>query len=238
MSPTIDREFADHLLRTFDDPSSYGVHILFNVFWRFAPAEVADAYAHIVLDDPVRRAIAEEGRFGEQLTLDRLAACPPGSLGQAAHAFLVDNGLEENLALNYRQFHDALAANGMLDAMPEALRFPVLRGFQLHDLLHVVTGFPPSPGGEIALQAFCLAQIQFPYFAMWMSVVTTRMTFIDPGTIVGLMDQITDGWRFGRTVQDIQLHPWDERLDEPLADLRREVGIAPEGRAPLAAIAV
>lgn len=235
MTATIAPAFAESLLRTFNDPSDLPVHLLFNQFWKHAPAEVVDAYAARFTDDPALAEFVADGHYPDPLTLDQLAACPAGSYGAAVHTFIVDNGLEANLATNYRSFHQALEANGMLDGMPEPMRYAVLRGFQLHDLIHVLTGHGPSPRDEIALQAFCLAQLQFPYFAMWISVVTTRMTFIDPTTIVGLMDAISEGWQYGRAIPNVQLHRWEDHLDEPLGDLRRAHGIDPAGRRPLVA---
>jgi len=69
---------------------------------------------------------------------------------------------------------------------------------------------------------------------MWMSVVTTRMTFLDPRAIRPAMDAISDGWQLGRQVGNLQFTRWEERLEEPLAQLRREHGLDPAGRAPLA----
>ena len=111
------------------------------------------------------------------------------------------------------------------------MQFAVLRGFQTHDFQHVITGYGPDGLGEIALQAFCLAQIQFPYFGMWVAVTTTRMTFVQPHSIVPLMDAITDGWRLGRTVRNIQVERWESMLDAPVVELRERFGFAPGGRA-------
>ncbi len=233
MSVTIDPEFAQHFLNTINDPGRHGVHLLFNRFWGFAPDEVRAAYVQPFLDDPMLQGLIKTQHYPEPLTIDRLAAAPAGSLGEAAHTFIDKNGLEQNLATNYRAFHDMLADAGMLDGMPEELRYAILRGFQLHDMIHVVTGYGPNPRGEIALQAFCLAQLQFPYFAMWMAVITTRMTFIDPRMIVPMMDAICDGWSFGRSVPNIQFERWEEHLDEPLGELRQKFGIMPAGRGAL-----
>lgn len=109
------------------------------------------------------------------------------------------------------------------------MKYAVLRGFQTHDFQHVVTGCDASGRGEIALQAFCLAQLQFPYFGMWMSVVTTRMTFVDPRSITPMMDAITDGWQLGRRTPNIQRVKWETMLDEPLADVRERYGTADDG---------
>ncbi len=166
MTVAIEPDFAASLLRTFNDPADLPVHLLFNQFWKHAPAEVVAKYEAQFTTDQDLAAFVAAGHYAEQLTLERLAACPVGSFGEAVRAFIVDNGLEANLATNYRQFHHALQSAGMLDGMPEPLTYAVLRGFQLHDLIHVITGFEPSPRDEIALQAFCLAQLQFPYFAM------------------------------------------------------------------------
>jgi len=100
---------------------------------------------------------------------------PEGSVGRGYYAFLTTNGLQSNLATNYRMLHDLLATGGQLDRMPADLKYAVIRGFQIHDILHVVTGYTPSGVDELALQAFCLAQLQFPYFGMWMATTTSRM---------------------------------------------------------------
>jgi ubiquinone biosynthesis protein Coq4 len=43
------------------------------------------------------------------------------------------------------------------------------------------------------------------------------------------MDAITQGWHFGRTVRNLQFEKWEEMFEEPLADVRRRYGVAPEG---------
>ncbi|QMW24421.1 Coq4 family protein [Sandaracinobacteroides saxicola] len=220
MTPALDRDFAQHLLNTYDDPGAHGVHLLFNQWWRYAPEPAIAAYAADFARLPDQREFVERHYFAEPLDLDGLAAYPAGTLGRDYHDFIVDNRLEKNIAINYRQFHEMLQASGQLDRMPAELRYAIIRGFQVHDLLHVLTGYPATGPGEIALQAFCLAQIRFPYFAMWMSVVTTRMTFLDPQQIVPMMDAISDGWRRGRQARNIQFAEWERMLDQPTAELR------------------
>lgn len=103
----------------------------------------------------------------------------------------------------------------------------LLRHFQLHDLLHVLTGYPATSAGEIALQAFCLAQARFPYFSMWMSVITTRMTLLDPTLIVTMMDAISDGWAFGRRAKHIKFVRGD-KFDLPLHEIQTAYGLLRE----------
>ncbi len=113
-----------------------------------------------------------------------------------------------------------MSAAGQLDRMPVDLRYAIIRGFQIHDILHLITSYTPSGLDEPALQAFCLAQLEFPYFGMWMAMTTARMTFRQPDRIVPAMDAISQGWQFGRTVRNLQFEPWERLLGEPLASVR------------------
>jgi ubiquinone biosynthesis protein Coq4 len=233
MRPTIERAFADELIRTFDDPDRHPVHLLFNRWWRHAPDEVKSKYLADFAAVPEQHAYLEARYFAEPLDLDALAALPEGSLGRAYREFIVANGLDRKIALHYRALHDAMKQSGALDGMPEPFQYAVLRGFQVHDFLHVVTGYDSSPRGELALQAFCLAQFRFPYFGMWMSVVCTRMTFLDPDAIRPVMDAISHGWQWGRRVENLQFERWEERVAEPLRALRERFGVAPGGLPPI-----
>jgi ubiquinone biosynthesis protein Coq4 len=226
---TISSAFGRQLLRTFNDPSENPVHVLFNQWWREAPDKVKQGYVDALMGDEALAPLATGQHYAEPLDLRELARCAPGSLGRTYHDWIVSNGLESNLATNYRAFHDGLERAGALDGMPAQLRFAVLRGFQTHDFQHVVTGYDSSGWGEIALQAFCLAQIRFPYFGMWMSVVTTRMTFADPESITPMMDAISRGWQAGRSVDNIQAVQWEELLDVPLDEIRARFSIGRAG---------
>ena len=139
-APTIDREFAEYLLRAFDDPNKYGVHQLFNDWWRFAPELVKAKYVADFRSIPDQKVFVEQRYLPEPLDLDALGECSDGTLGKAYHAFIVDNHLEKNIAVNYRAFHEYLVAQGKLDRMPDEVRYAIIRGFQTHDLQHVVTG--------------------------------------------------------------------------------------------------
>lgn len=228
----INDRFAERFVRTVNSTTDNPVHLLFNQWWNDAPEEVTSGYVDIFLSDPSYREWFEAGQYGDPLDLDELRALPEGSLGRRYASWIVDNGLTAQIALDYRSFHRSLEESGQLDGMPEPMKFAVLRGFQVHDFLHVMTGYDSSGAGEIALQAFSLAQLQFPYFGMWMSVVTAQMTFVDPSTIVGLMDAIADGWQYGRSAGNLNVQPWESLLDRPVEELRERFGVEPS---PLAA---
>lgn len=222
LTETFGQQFLRTVNRTEDNP----VHLLFNQWWSEAPEDVTQKYLDIFLGDPVYAEWYEAGVYADPPDLDALGELPTGTLGRTYHDWIVDNGLKAQIAMDYRGFHQALKTSGALDGMPDAMQFAVLRGFQVHDILHVLTGYDSSGQGEIALQAFSLAQLQFPYFGMWMATVTAQMTFNDPNVMVPLMDAITDGWRYGTSVAPhLMAQPWEDMWGEPLEELRERFGI-------------
>lgn len=221
----ITETFGRQLLTTINETDAHPVHLLFNQWWNEAPQRVKDDYVAILLADPAYRAWYDAGEHGEPLDLDELQQLPDGTLGHRYAHWIVDNGLAAQIAIDYRDFHRSLQASGQLDGMPDQMQFAVLRGFQVHDFLHVMTGYDSSGSGEIALQAFSLAQLQFPYFGMWVAVVTAQMTFNEPKHIVGLMDAISDGWQYGRSVGNLTVQPWERLLDRPVDELRQQFGV-------------
>jgi len=231
----ITTEFAELFVTSINDQSKNPTHFLFNQWWSHAPDEVRQAYVDGIVDDPRFADLVSGEHYAPPMSLDDLAALDEGTLGRTFHDWIVDNGLAAQIAMDYRQFHEHLVATGQLDDMPAPMQHAILRGFQNHDFQHVVTGYDSTGLGEIAVQAFCLAQMQFPYFGMWISIVTAQMTYLRPQSIVPLMDAITDGWQLGRSVDNIQAERWEEMLDQPLAEIRAGYGIHPNGRAPLIA---
>lgn len=227
--PTLHPEFVDNMVRTFNDSDEHGVHLLFNEWWRYAPDVTIERYLENFRATPGAEAFLAEAYFAPQTTLADIENLPKGTVGRGYYDFLTENGLEKNLATNYKMLHDAMSASGHLDRMPEALRYAIIRGFQIHDLLHVITGYTPSGLHELALQAFCLAQLQFPYFGMWMATTTSRMTFLQPDGIVPVMDAISSGWRLGREVKNLQFEKWEEMFAEPLAQVRPRYGVPEKG---------
>lgn len=232
-TPTLHPEFVKNMVRTFNDSNDHGVHLLFNEWWPHAPDATIERYLAVFQATPGAADFLAERHFADPITLDALAALPEDSFGRAYHDFLVGNGLEKNLATNYQMLHDAMSKSGQLDRMPEEMRYAIIRGFQIHDLLHIVTGYGSSPLHELSLQAFCLAQLQFPYFGMWMATTTSSMTFLRPDAIVPVMDAISSGWQYGRAVQNLQFEKWESQFERPVGEVREAFGVAAEGMRPL-----
>ncbi len=227
--PTLHPEFVKNMVRTFNDSDEHGVHLLFNEWWQYAPEVTVERYLENFRSTPGAKDFLAERYFADPFELGDLGSMPEGSVGRGYHRFLTENGLEKNLATNYKMLHDYMAKSGQLDRMPEDLKYAIIRGFQIHDILHVITGYSPDGLHELALQAFCLAQLQFPYFGMWMATTTSRMTFLQPDGIVPVMDAISSGWRLGRGVSNLQFEKWEELFEEPLAEVRPRYGVEPAG---------
>ncbi|MEM8748309.1 MAG: Coq4 family protein, partial [Actinomycetota bacterium] len=158
----ITAEFAELFVTSVNDQTKNPTHLLFNQWWSHAPDEVRQAYVDGIVGDPRFADLISGEHYAPPMSLDDLAGLQEGSLGRTFHDWIVDNGLVEQIATDYRKFHEHLVASGHLDDMPESMQHAILRGFQNHDFHHVVTGYDSSGLGEIAVQAFCLAQMQFP----------------------------------------------------------------------------
>ena len=222
---TVNREFAEKFLRSVDTPMEYGVYFLFHEFWEEAPQAAIDAYLAELKGLEGAQACLDEAFISEPLSLERLAECAPGTLGHGYRQFVVDNNLEENLGRNYRLFNEELHDSGKLERLPEELSYMMVRGFQIHDFQHVLTGYDSTPYGELALAAFYLAQLRFPYHAMRMAVTTAHMAMLNPGIITQAMDAIVDGWSYGRAVKNLNFVRWEDHLDTPLEELRQRMGL-------------
>lgn len=223
--PTIDSEFAEKFLKSVNDPLGYGVYFLFHDWWEKAPQSAIDAYVEELNSVSGSSEFIADRFLAEPISLDRLSQCAPGTLGHGYHKFIVVNKLEQNLARNYKTFNEELQQSGKLDRLPDDLSFAIVRGFQIHDIMHVLTGFEATFYGEVALAAFYLAQLRFPYHAMRMAVTTAHMAYLDPKIITWSMDAIAEGWHFGRTTQNLQFHRWEDDIDTPLTELRAKWGL-------------
>ncbi|MEM7002200.1 MAG: Coq4 family protein [Pseudomonadota bacterium] len=224
--PTVDREFAEKFLQAVDHPMNYPVYFLFHDWWEKAPQSAIDAYAEELASLPQARDFIDAGFISEPLCLDTLGRCAPGTLGHGYHQFIVANGLEANLGKNYRDFNTQLHNSGKLERLPSDMSYMMVRGFQIHDFLHVLTGYDSTPLGELALAAFYLAQLRFPYHAMRLAITLGHQAYIRPDLTIDVMDAITDGWAMGRSAENLNFVRWEDEVDTPLAELRERMGLA------------
>lgn len=222
--PVIDREIGELFLLNADDPIKTHVMSLVHDWWATAPQPAIDQYA-----DNLRRLPGAETFFAEQylpptMTLNELGDCPDGSLGHAYKHWIVDNGLEPNLAMRQHEYFYGLVEDGRLERMPEDVKYAFVRGFMLHDYLHTITGFASDIPGELGMAGFHHGQIKSTYHAMRIAVTTAHIAFVQPRAIEPAMDALAKGWTMGRAWKNLHFTKWEEQLDRPLADIRAEYG--------------
>lgn len=223
--PIVDRAFAEKFLVSVDRPLDYGVYYLFHDWWAEAPAAAIDAYMAELHDVPGATAFLKNRYVGEPLTVEGLKHYGPGTLGHAYREFVVANNLIENFGRDYRKFQAQLDEAGTLKRMPADISYMMVRGTQLHDFMHVLTGYGATIHGELALASYYLAQIRFPYHAMRLAVTMAHTAFVAPAHVVPSMDAFVDGWQYGRNSRNINFELWEERLGEPLAALQAEMNL-------------
>ena len=147
-----------------------------------------------------------------------LAPHPDGSLGKEFERYLTDNDLDPQL-LRESAFIAAHHARG------EEVGYLAERGFQLHDMFHVLTGFDTAPLGEVRVVSFTVAQTPAPYPAMIIASRPLQMVLYKPELLPVVMDAITEGWALGRKAKPLINVRWEEYWERPLAELRREYAL-------------
>jgi ubiquinone biosynthesis protein COQ4 len=89
----------------------------------------------------------------------RLAALPPGTLGRAYYEFMAAEHLSAEQLIEVSEFSKKLPPGDDMTLFRE-------RNREMHDLLHIVTGYGRDPLGEACLTAFSFAQTGLKGFAM------------------------------------------------------------------------
>lgn len=223
--PIVDRDFAEKFMIAVDRPLDYGVYFLINDWWEVATTEAIDAYMEEFHAIPGADAFIRERYIAEPMVVEDLKDCPPGSLGAAYRDFVVENNLMENFGRDYRVFQKQLMSSGKLKRMPEEMAYMSIRGTQLHDFMHVLTGYGATIPGELALASYYLSQMRSPYHAIRLAVTMGHTALVAPKGVVPSMDAFVDGWYYGRNSTNINFGKWEERLNEPLSALQTEMNL-------------
>ena len=143
-----------------------------------------------------------------------LAKLPEGTLGRAYADHIRHNGFDADY---FRKFD----VRSDLDWMLMRIR-------QTHDIWHVATGFDVGPYGELGLKAFELAQTHRPMAAVITTGGVIRYLMKDPDGLAGCLEYIAFGFRLGTEAKPFLGVRWEDRWEEPLVDLRRELGAEAE----------
>lgn len=179
----------------------------------------ADELLGRVWDDPVGRALLEEGRDLSRTLGDRawLAALPEGSLGRVYHDWTVT-----------RDFTADGIAGAISEQVPRTLDGPAAtmaaRIVDMHDLWHVLNGWDSDIHGEIHLLGFSYAQLgAWAWLGMGM-LANLTLAFSGSTESIGYL---RESIRRGRGAGLLVAVDWEAMLELPLDEVRRRVNIPP-----------
>lgn len=147
-----------------------------------------------------------------------LAALPAGTLGRAYYDFMSTENLTADMLIEASQLRSDPAA------IDDTVWFRE-RNREMHDLLHVVTGYGRDPLGEACLLGFSYAQTGQKGFAAIALFAARRISQARPG--YPIRRAIFEGYRRGRSAGWLIAADWETLLTEPVAAIREKFRVGP-----------
>ncbi len=151
-----------------------------------------------------------------------LAALPSGSLGRAYYEFMASEDLSAEALVEQSKVQRP-AADDEITWFRE-------RNREMHDLLHIVTGYGRDPLGEACVVAFSYAQTGQKGFAVIAAVTAFRLARKLPGQHV--MRAVFEAYRQGRRAEWLIVADWESLLSRPLEAVRAQLKVSPSTRYP------
>ena len=165
-----------------------------------------------------RAVLGENRRLLDRLS-DRasLAALPAGTLGRAYYDFMA----AENLSA------EGLVEASRIERPPASDDVTLFRerGREMHDLLHVVTGYGRDPLGEACLVAFTYAQNRLKGLAVIAVFAARRIARSRPGQPV--RRAVFEGYRHGRSAGWLPGADWEALVAQPVDAIRAQFAVKP-----------
>ncbi len=217
-SPDLHPELVKSLLESLASWDPRASVPLALTYMRVGEEAALEGFDAMALANPVAEAMLKDRYLSPTPDVAHLATLPDGTLGKEFERYLTDNGLDPNL-LRESAFIQAHHERG------EDVGYLAERGFQLHDMFHVLTGFDTTPLGEVRVVSFTVAQTPAPYPAMIIASRPLQMVLYKPQLLPAVMDAITEGWALGRRARPLMGVHWEEHWERPLAELRREYAL-------------
>ena len=137
-SPDLDPELVKSLLDSLASWDPRASVPLALTYMRVGDAEALEGFDSMALANPIADEMLKDRYLSPTPDLARLAALPDGTLGKEFERYLTANDLDANL-LRESAFIKAHHERG------KDVGYLAERGFQLHDLFHVLTGFDTTP---------------------------------------------------------------------------------------------
>lgn len=215
VSPKLRPELVESLLESL---ASWDPRASVPLALRYMEAGDEEALAgfdRMALAHPSSDAMLKERYLSPVPDLEYLEGLPDGTLGKAFERYIRENDLDPKL-LRESAFIGAHQKRG------DDVGYLAERGFQLHDMFHVLTGYDTTPLGEVRVVSFTVAQTPAPYPAMIIASRPLQMVLYKPELLPPVMDAITEGWALGRRAKLLLDVHWEQYWESPLAELRAE----------------
>jgi ubiquinone biosynthesis protein COQ4 len=145
---------------------------------------------------------------------ERLHALPKNSLGRAYLRFCEQAGITADGLV-------AASQEGDMTELSPGEQYVHARMRDIHDLIHVVTGYQTDLVGEASVLAFTLAQTKNPGLALIVGLAYLRPR----GPQAHARPVMREAFARGRKAAWLPAADWEALLERPLADVRRELGI-------------
>lgn len=172
------------------------------------------------LENKEMKLLWEEKWHPERIDLNKLKNLPEGSLGRVYANNLIRQCFTPDELLD-------------LDPFPiiNTKEFVIHRAWQLHDIMHTLTGFDVNSEGEIGLQAFEFAQTQSPHSLFLIFGLLFRFNGLIwknhdfHQTLLAIARGFTLGSNTKKFVYAVKL---EEEMSRPLNEIRKELGLPTE----------
>jgi ubiquinone biosynthesis protein COQ4 len=168
--------------------------------------------------------LAERRQLLDRLSdRDSLKALPAGTLGRLYYEFMAAEHLSAAGLVEASNFQESLPPGEDMTVFRERSR-------EMHDLLHIVTGYGRDPLGEACVVAFTFAQTKLKGFAVIATVASRRIAQAVPGQPV--RRAVFEGFRRGRRAGWLIGADWESLLSEPVEAIRAQFGVTPAAYYP------
>ena len=214
-SPDLAPELVESLLRSLKSWDPRASVPLALDYMEYGDPDALNGFDAMARQNPAAEQMLEDRYLSPSPDVDALRNLPEETLGRSFARYLDDNQLDANL-LRESAFIPAHRARG------EEVGYLAERGFQLHDLFHVLTGFDTTPLGEVRVISFTVAQTPAPYPAMILASRPLQMVLYRPELLPPVMDAITEGWALGRRARCLLAVRWEDYWGKSLEELREE----------------
>lgn len=171
---------------------------------------------------PRGRAMLDDRYQPQHRTVADLADMPSGTLGAGYHRYMT----QYNLSPDY---YPNIAINN-------DLQYFRVRMYQVHDFVHVLTGYQADYVGEIGIVGFTMAQLDrhfgHPGRILAFSTMLTTGMFLHGAvfaaeTLPTFLTTFAEGWQRGQAAKSLFEVRWEELLSQPLDALRSSYDIRP-----------